>query len=127
VKRALLLVDHGSRRADANARLEELAASLRAAAPDRFVAIAHLELAAPDIAAGVDACAAAGAEEVVVLPCFLAPGRHAGEDVPREVTSAARRHAGLRVRMAPALGDHPGLVRLLLELADEAGDGGAGA
>jgi sirohydrochlorin ferrochelatase len=119
VKRALLLVDHGSRRPEANARLEELAATLREAAPDRFVALAHLELAAPDIAAGVDACARAGAEEIVVLPCFLAPGRHAGEDLPREVRSAARRHPGLRVRIAASLGEQPGLARLLLELARE--------
>jgi sirohydrochlorin ferrochelatase len=117
VKRALLLVDHGSRRAEANARLEEIAEALRAEAPDRFVAVAHLELAAPDIAAGVDACAAAGAEELIVLPCFLAPGRHASDDVPRAVERAAQRHGGLRVRIAPPLGEHPGLASLLLSLA----------
>ncbi|MCZ7686866.1 MAG: hypothetical protein M5U28_52225 [Sandaracinaceae bacterium] len=88
---ALLLVDHGSRLAEANAQLDALAALVRARTGG-IVRLAHLELASPTIAEGFEACVADGAAEVVVVPVFLAPGRHAGEDIPRIAAEAAARH-----------------------------------
>ncbi|HEY8431090.1 MAG TPA: CbiX/SirB N-terminal domain-containing protein [Sandaracinaceae bacterium] len=113
--RALLLVDHGSRRADANAVLEELAELVRARTRD-VVRTAHLELAPPTIAEGFDACVAAGANEVVVVPVFLAPGRHASEDVPRLAREAAER-LGVAWRVADVLGADPLLAELVLARA----------
>ena len=82
MKRAILLVDHGSRRPEANALLEEMAERIRPRVPDRVVAIAHLELAKPDIAEGIDTCVAQGATKIVVHPYFLGPGRHVGRGHP---------------------------------------------
>jgi len=114
MKRAVLLVDHGSRRPEANALLEALAQVLRGRV-DRVVEVAHLEAAEPGITQGVDACVAAGAAEITVLPCFLAPGNHATEDVPRLAREAAARHRGVRVRVAEPIGTHPKVVEILLE------------
>jgi sirohydrochlorin ferrochelatase len=122
VKRAILLVDHGSRREDANAQLEALAGLVRERVPDRVVRAAHMEIAAPDIAAGIQACVAEGAEEIVVVPCFLWPGAHVREDVPRLVREAAARHPGARVRVAEPFGPHPRIVDLVLERAREVED-----
>ncbi len=113
-KSALLLVDHGSRRAEANAQLDALAELVRERVGESVpVRVAHLELAPPSIAEGVAACAEAGAEEVVVVPFFLAPGRHAREDVPRLAREAAREH-GLAVQIGEPLGVHPLLADLVL-------------
>ncbi len=112
---ALLLVDHGSRLAEANAQLDALAALVRARTGG-IVRLAHLELASPTIAEGFEACVADGAAEVVVVPVFLAPGRHAGEDIPRIAAEAAARH-GVAWRVAPVLGAHPLLAELVLERA----------
>ena len=120
MKRAILLVDHGSRRAEANAMLEEVTALLRERAPDRAVQIAHMELAEPNIGDGIDACAAQGAEEIVVHPFFLGPGRHTTEDIPRLVAEAARRHPRIRVRISEPLGAHPKLVDVILARLEEA-------
>jgi sirohydrochlorin ferrochelatase len=117
---ALLLVDHGSRRAEANALLEALAELVRARAGVP-VHTAHMELASPSIAEGFGDCVSAGAEEVVVVPCFLAPGRHASEDVPRLVAQAAARHPGARWRVAEVLGAHPLLAELVLVRAGLSG------
>jgi sirohydrochlorin ferrochelatase len=68
VKRAILLVDHGSRRPEANRQLERIARLVAERVPDTIVRFAHMELAPPDVAAGVAACAAAGARELVVHP-----------------------------------------------------------
>ena len=45
----------------------------------------HLEIVEPDIPAGIAACVAAGATEVVVHPYFLGPGRHTTSDIPEIV------------------------------------------
>jgi sirohydrochlorin ferrochelatase len=113
VTRAILLVDHGSRREEANAQLEALAERVRARQSD-FVAVAHLELAEPTIAQGIDACVAAGARTIVVFPWFLAPGNHTRRDIPHLVHEAAARHPDLQVHIQDPLGLDDRLVDLLL-------------
>lgn len=117
--RAYLLVDHGSRHEEANAQIERAAQALRQRV-DETVQVAHLEIEPPDLAAGIDACARAGAQEVVVLPYFLGPGRHTTQDIPAQVRSAAARHPALTIRIADPLGPHEKLVDVLLERAQRA-------
>lgn len=123
MKRAVLLVDHGSRREEANSQLDALAERVRARLPDRFVQLAHMELAEPSIEQGVDACVAAGAQEIVVHPYFLGPGSHTRDDIPRLVAEATARHAGLRVAISEPLGLHDKLVDVVLARIEEAGRG----
>jgi sirohydrochlorin ferrochelatase len=122
VKRAILLVDHGSRRNQANEQLERLAELVAERVPDVIVRVAHMEIAAPDIAHGIDACVADGAKEIVVHPYFLAPGNHSTNDIPRLAHDAASRHPGLSVRVSEPLGLHPKLVDVILDRVDAAGD-----
>jgi len=122
VKRAILLVDHGSRRREANEQLERMAELVAERAPDAIVRVAHMEIAEPDIAHGVDACAAEGADEIVVLPYFLAPGKHSMNDIPRLVHEAAAPYPSLRVRVSEPLGLHPKLVDVILDRVAAARD-----
>lgn len=117
--RALLLVDHGSRVPAANAQLAELARLVQLEAardgdPDLLVQHAHMELGAPSIDDAIDALAARGVRELVLVPYFLAPGRHATEDIPRLAHEAAARHPELRVHIAECLGVHELLAKLVL-------------
>lgn len=111
---AIVLVDHGSRSAEANRVLGRVARLLRRRLPGRIVEFAHMELAAPSIADAIAACAARGVSAVVVHPFFLAPGLHASRDVPRLAREAARAH-GLRVRVTRPLGVHPALIDVILD------------
>ncbi len=120
MKSALVLVDHGSRRSEANAVLEEIARMAREADPGRTVEIAHMELAPPSLDEAVAACVAAGAREVIVVPFFLGPGRHTREDIPALCEAAAAKHPELCLRTAPPLGPHPLLADLVLHRAEEA-------
>jgi sirohydrochlorin ferrochelatase len=119
--RTLLLVDHGSRRDEANAMLERVAEALRGRTDDA-VRVAHLEIALPDIASAIDACAGEGAREVVLVPWFLSPGRHTTRDIPEQARAAAARHPGLRVRVADPLGLDERLIDVLLARAASARD-----
>lgn len=112
--RAIVLVDHGSRHADANAVLDGIAALLRRRLPECAVRVAHMELAPPDLAEAIEACIAEGAREIVVHPYFLAPGAHATHDVPAQAAAAAARHPDVSIQVSAPLGVHEGLVDAIL-------------
>ncbi len=114
---AILLIDHGSRRDDANAVVRSIAQMLRAAHPDVIVEAAHLELASPTVEEGFAACVAAGATRVVAVPYFLGPGRHVREDVPRVVGDAAAAHVGVVAHVTEALGADPLIAQLVARRA----------
>ncbi len=120
MKRAILLVDHGSRRAEANAQLDVVAEQVRKRAADSIVEVAHLEIAEPDIAAGIDACVKKGATQIVVHPYFLGPGRHTTEDIPAQVERAGERHPNVHFRISEALGGHAALIDAILDRVSDA-------
>lgn len=111
--RAILLIDHGSHEADANRVVEDVAALLREAHEGQIIVAAHMEIASPSIAEGVAACVALGARELIAVPYFLGPGRHASRDVPRIVADAVAEHVGLRARVSEPLGAHAKIAELI--------------
>ena len=112
---AILIVDHGSRRDEANSQLERVAELVRERAPGRIVEIAHMELASPSIAEGVARCALRGATQIVVHPYMLAPGRHSALDLPELARRAAGEVSGVLVRVSEPLGAHEKIAEVVLE------------
>ncbi|KAK9838199.1 hypothetical protein WJX81_008429 [Elliptochloris bilobata] len=110
---AVVLVDHGSKRVEANKMLEEFAELYRQTTQRQLVEIAHMELAQPSIADAVAKCAAAGAKKVVVAPYFLSRGRHITEDIPALVASAQAEHPSLQCVVADPIGIDPLMVQLI--------------
>lgn len=110
--RALLLVDHGSRKAEANAVLASVRAKIEAARPGLLVEHAHMELSEPNIAQAVERLLERGARSIYLMPWFLAPGRHAQDDVPRLAREAL---AGRDVTLV--IGEPMGDDELLVALA----------
>ena len=120
--RAVLLVDHGSRLAEANRIVERIAERVRRRLPGHLVAIAHMEQGAPSVEEAFDLLVDRGATHVVVHPYFLAPGRHSSRDIPARAERAASRPPGLRVRVGEPLGVHDGVVEAVLARVREADD-----
>jgi sirohydrochlorin ferrochelatase len=115
---AILLIDHGSKRAEANNMLACMANLVQhMVGPDVVVEFAHMELAEPDIPAGVARCVERGATEVISFPYMLSPGRHSTADIPNLVAEAAAAHPGVTFRMTPAFGVHEKLAELILARA----------
>jgi sirohydrochlorin ferrochelatase len=117
---ALLLIAHGSRRPEANDDLEHLAEQLRERSRYSFVQPSFLELSSPTIAEGGAACVAAGAQRVVMLPYFLAPGIHACDDMLAARAELAARFPNVEFLLAQPLGRHPLLVEVVIQRAEEA-------
>lgn len=122
MQRALLLVDHGSRREEANAVLVRVAEMIRRLSGFPVVHYAHMEIAEPTISQGFDACVADGARQIIVHPYFLAPGAHYNEDIPRLVTEAAAKHPQVHWTITEPLGIHPKLCEVVLERIEAAVD-----
>lgn len=114
-KRALLIVDHGSKRREANDMLPKLAEMLRKKSDFKIVSHAHMELAEPSIQQAFDACVVAGAKEIIVHPYFLGPGRHSTHDIPRMVAEAAAKHPGVSFLITEPLGLHTKIGEVILE------------
>ena len=113
--KAILLIDHGSRRDAANEMMDCMANLVQAmAGPAVVVRYAHMELAEPSISAGVKQCVDAGATELIVFPYMLSPGKHSTGDIPRMVAAAAAGFPSLDIRVTSAFGVHEMLAELIL-------------
>lgn len=117
--KAILLIDHGSVRVEANETLACMANLVQTMVGERaIVRFAHMELAPPTIEAGFAACVEAGATEVVAFPYMLSPGKHSMGDIPRMVAAAAASHPGIAHVVTPAFGVHEKLAEVILMRAD---------
>ena len=114
--RAILLIDHGSVRPEANHMLECVANLLQSMVDASvLVRCAHMELAEPSIASGVASSEDAGATEVIAFPYMLSPGKHSTRDIPRMVSDAAHAYPHVTVRVTPAFGVHAKLAEVIAE------------
>jgi sirohydrochlorin ferrochelatase len=118
--KALLLIAHGSRRAEANADLVYIAEQLAARGTYPLVQVSYLELAEPSIPDGGALCVQRGATEVILLPYFLSPGNHVREDMTAARAQLAARFPQVRFRLAEPLGRHPLLLDVVQQRAAEA-------
>ena len=114
---ALQLIAHGSRRAEANADLEHVAAEVRTRGRYPVVQVSFLELAEPDIEGGGALCVEAGASDVILLPYFLSPGKHVVEDLTAARDRLAARFPAVRFTLAEPLGRHPLLIDVVEQRA----------
>ncbi len=109
----IVVVDHGSRRGEANRQHERFVSAWPDQGRYRAIEPAHMELAEPSIATAFAACVAAGATTVVIAPYFLWPGSHWDRDIPALAAEASKRHPGVRYLITAPLGPHPLLTQIV--------------
>jgi sirohydrochlorin ferrochelatase len=113
-KNGIVIVDHGSRRDESNAMLEEVARLFGERFRERYEIVepAHMELAEPSIGMAYARCVERGATRVIVCPFFLGPGKHWTGDIPRITAEAAAKFPQTEYHVAMPLG----IDDLILEL-----------
>ncbi len=119
---SLLLVSHGSRKEQSNEEVRRLSEKLAEQAKEQFAftQCAFLELAEPSIPQGLDLCVQAGATQIIVLPYFLAIGRHVSEDIPAEIEKKREQYSHISIKMMSHIGSESNaMVKTLLALIDE--------
>ena len=114
--KAILLIDHGSVRREANEMLADVARVVQqVVGDDVLVRFAHMELAEPTVEQGVAACVAAGATEVIAFPYMLSPGKHSTRDIPRMIEEAGRAFPAVAFHVTEAFGVHEKLAEVVAQ------------
>jgi sirohydrochlorin ferrochelatase len=118
---ALVLIAHGSRRQESNQEVINLANDLKQPASENYqlVEAGFLEIAKPSIPEAIESCIQSGATSVIVVPYFLAAGRHVVEDIPNIVQPVAEQYPSINIHVA----EHIGMSRLMAQLILDSADG----
>ena len=116
---ALVLIAHGSRRQASNREVTNLALGLKKSAGKHYqiVEAGFLEIAKPSIPEAIESCIESGATSVIVVPYFLAAGRHVAEDIPQIVRPVGERHPHVSIRISEHIGMSNSMPRLILDSA----------
>ncbi len=119
IMKSLLLVAHGSRRAESNDEIALVAESLkgRVTADYAQTAYAFLELAEPSIEDGIDALVMNGATDITILPYFLSAGRHVHEDVPEIINMKQKQYSEVNLHIAPYIGEADEMIDVLVAIS----------
>ncbi len=113
-RRGLLIVDHGTRSPEVNARLAEFARKVGARLSDWSVAHAHMEFGSPDIPEAARTLAEAGATEIHVHPHFLTSGYHVTTSIPEILEAVREAHPNVEFHLRAPIGEEPALVDLVV-------------
>lgn len=113
--RALILFAHGARAAGWAAPFERLRDETRKRLPSVPVSLAFLELMEPRLPAEVAALAAKGVLDVTIVPVFLGVGGHLLRDLPALVAQLELDHPGIKVTVAGAVGEDPGVLAAMTD------------
>lgn len=80
--------------------------------------LAFMELSSPTLDDVAEQAAEQGFEQIIVLPLFLATGRHLKKDIPDMLKNIEGR-LGLRTQLLPPIGQHPALGSAILSIIEQ--------
>ncbi len=120
--KCLLVVAHGSRRAESNQEIIRLTEKVAALSADQFdcVECAFLELAEPLIPDAIQSLAGRGATSVLVVPYFLARGAHVASDIPEQVAIAQAAVPALEITVSDYFGAAAEVPEMIFQIASSA-------
>jgi sirohydrochlorin cobaltochelatase len=113
----VILFAHGSRDPLWRLPIDAVAQRMCAQQPGLPVAVAFLELTAPDLPSTVEVLMKRGVAHVRIVPMFLGVGRHAREDLPELVHNLTQAYPQMSFELLPAIGEHPAMTALMADIA----------
>lgn len=113
--KALIIIDHGSKKNIANNLLNDIAAAVQEKRNNLIVEPAHMELAEPSIPTAIQNCIKKGAKRIIFQPYMLGPGRHVQEDIPRIIKKNMQNYPTVSYEYTKYLGFDNALVDLILK------------
>ena len=118
MKRALLIVDRGSREPEVRQELQEICALAKKRGGYYYADYCFLEVLPPFIEEGIDRCIASGAQAITVMPYFLYPGMKLKDTI--EKSGRIGREKKLKMAIAKPLSYHPSMPQLVAARVSEA-------
>jgi sirohydrochlorin ferrochelatase len=116
-KKALLIVDRGSREPDVRQELQEICSLAKRRAGYDFADYCFLEVLPPFIAEGIGRCIDSGAGFITVMPYFLYPGMKLKDTVRK--SAQIGRDKRIKIAITKPLSYHPIMAQLINERINE--------
>jgi sirohydrochlorin ferrochelatase len=117
LKKALLIVDRGSREPDVRHELEQICLLAKQRGGYDHVDYSFLEVLPPFIAEGISQCMAAGTSFITVMPYFLYPGMKLKDTVKQSAKICKDKN--LKLVITKPLSYHPMMVQLIIDRINE--------
>jgi sirohydrochlorin ferrochelatase len=113
LKKALLIVDRGSREPEVRQELEYICALAKSVTGYSYVGYCFLEVLPPFIAEGIGQCMASGASFITVMPYFLYPGMKLKDTVKQ--SAKIGRDKNLKLVITKPFSYHPIMAQLVVD------------
>ncbi len=115
----LIILAHGSRRAESNQEIRELAIKVKALAASNYdlIEYAYLEVVSPSLPEAIENCMNKGALNITVFPYFLNSGNHVKRDIPNMVETAKEKHPDCSFKISACIGMIDDMPNLILQQA----------
>ena len=119
MEKAIIILGHGSRQADADSTIRRIAADIRSIGGFEIVAHAFLQHTRPGPEEALEQCVKEGADMIVIVPFFLQPGGHVSKDVPALLQKARGSYPRVAIHVTEFVGSHPLMARIVADLAEK--------
>lgn len=121
VKTGVVVLFHGSRAEGAGEAVQRIIAEVRRRGGYEIVEEAFLQHAAPALHEAIEKCVRQQqVGHVVIVPFFLQMGMHVTAEIPSLIEEAEKRYPHLKISVADAVGAHPLMVEVVLDLVGKA-------
>ena len=111
MKAEIILLGHGSRRAEANQGLLEVAKKVSVIL-EQTVTAAYMANGVPNLPETVQAKISEGALKIIVMPLFLFRGVHVSVDIHEELREIREQHPNVEISFTKELGADDGIAQL---------------
>ncbi len=117
MKRAVIILFHGSRAPASGETARAIAAEVRRRGQHDLVVEAFLQHGAPGLRDAIRSCVHEKAKEITIVPFFLQTGMHVTADIPALVKEEQKLFPDVQMNVTEAVGTHPLMVDVVVDLA----------
>ncbi len=114
MKKAIILISHGSRAKKAGEEMQALVANLQSQLPNFKVVEAYMEIQTPTLEESIQNLVTENILQIDILPLFFFTGRHMQEDIPQQVEEAQKRFPNCAIKLLPHIGSSEAFVKALV-------------
>lgn len=117
MKKAIVLISHGSRSAQTKVEVESMVNQLKVKLTGAIFTFGFLELEHPSIPEAIDEAVMQGANEIIILLNFLNSGRHVDSDIPQIIDEARGKYPHIKFKISKPISQHPHLIDIFVDLS----------
>ncbi len=114
MKKAIILISHGSRAKKAGEEMQALVANLQNQLPNIKVVEAYMEIQSPTLEQALENLLKENILQIDILPLFFFTGRHMQEDIPQQVKEVQEKFPHCTIKLLPHIGSSDAFVKALV-------------